>query len=285
MLSIRTIILPSKAPKKWFGIDFDLNLYGHKSLQKNDVLSPFFQRELMPIESAISILNDELTRGITGKLIGIGQSGQPYSELESIHHRTHGALKLLNQSLNGVVIFTRNDGVLANLDELRAIQRHSHVFVMVMMSTYSDELSKRIEPDYCTPTQRWKLLHKPEQEKIPCGILISPIIPYINDTPETYLQIIQKAKDNKIQYVYPTFGMNLNDEKRRKFYELIDREFPGLKNVYMDNFGSKPSCQSPDAQKLKKEFVIACKKNKIKYAMGDFVKHIHPEDHEQMKLF
>jgi len=185
----------------------------------------------------------------------------------------------------GAVIITKSDRIFDDLDLLKRIKSHSPLVVIMTITTYSDEIGKKLEPKAPTAISRFKVLQKLTNEGIKTGLLMMPIIPYINDSVENVVSIIRKAKEVGAEFVYPAFGITLRDDQRRSFYEMIDREFPGLKNVYMDIYGSKPSCQSPYAQKLKKAFVIECKKLKIKYGMSDIVKSISPATTVQLKLF
>ena len=284
-LVIRQILLRAKSPYKWFGIDYEVNMYGDKQGMRIDFGGYAIENEILPIQNAVEILNKELASKPENHLIGIGQITEPYNHLEPQAKLTSKALELIDDYQQGVVIFTRSDSILADIDRLKKIAKKATVRVIMAISTMNDDVAKKIEPLSTTTQQRFKALQKLANEGIKTGILMMPIVPYINDSEDNIRQIIEKAKDVGCEFIYPSFGMILTEERRQRFYEMIDREFPGLRNVYMDHYGSKRSCQSPQASKLKKIFVIECKKNKIKYGMNDIVKSINPDQTTQLKLF
>ncbi len=285
VLTNRQILLRAKTPYKWFGIEYELNMYGDKQGMRIDFGGYAIENEILPIQNAVSILKKELTLKPESHLLGIGQITEPYNHLEPELKLTSQALDLVGESNQGVVIFTRSDGILADIDRLKNIAKNSTVRVIMAVSTMNDDVAKKIEPHSTSTQLRFKTLQKLANEGIKTGILMMPIVPYINDTEENVMQIIAKAKEVGCEFIYPSFGMILTEERRLRFYEMIDKEFPGLKNVYMDHFGGKRSCQSPQASKLKKIFVIECKKHKIKYGMNEIVKSINPDPTIQMKLF
>jgi len=282
---VRQLLIPAKSPNRWFGVDYEANMYGDPDGMRIDFGGYAIESQILPIQNAVEILKKDLMGKPKGLMIGLGQITEPYNEFEPSHQLTHQALELIKEHHYGVVIFTRSDGVLSDIDLLKQIAINAPVRVIMAISTMNDDVAKKIEPKTTATQQRFRVLQKLKNEGIPTGILMMPIVPYINDTEDNILQIINRAKEVGSEFIYPAFGMILTDVRRRRFYEMIDREFPGLKNIYMDHFGSKRSCQSPYASKLKKSFVIECKKHKLKYGMGEIVKSINPDTTVQLKLF
>jgi DNA repair photolyase len=168
---------------------------------------------------------------------------------------------------------------------MKRIAAHSPMVVMVPIAAFSEAVTKKIEPHAPRPADRFKLLSKLAAEGIPCGIKLSPMIPFVNDSEDNVKDIIRLAKSSGVRFIYPSFGITLHDGQRDRFYAMIEREFPGLKNVFMDTFGLKPVCVSPSAPQLKKTFVIECKKQKILYGMKEIIAMIRPDRTVQMKLF
>jgi len=282
---VRQLLLPAKTPHRWFGVDYEANMYTDPDGLRIDFGGYAIESQILPIQNSIDILKKDLIGKPKNVLIGLGQVVEPYNELEPTLRLTRSALEIIRDHQDGVVIFTRSDGVIADIDILKQIAENAPVRVIMAISSINDDVAKKIEPKTTSTQLRFKALQKLRIEGIKTGILMMPIVPYINDTEDNIMQIINKGKEVGSDFIYPAFGMILTDIRRRRFYEMIDREFPGLKNIYMDQYGSKRSCQSPYASKLKKVFVFECKKHKIKYGMGDIVKSINPDTTIQLKLF
>ncbi|HRY77813.1 MAG TPA: radical SAM protein [Candidatus Izemoplasmatales bacterium] len=284
----KQILYPAKNSGKTFGIDFHADLYQgcpHGCLFcEYAVLGNDFGT-VTHKTNVIEVLSKELTAKPAHAVISLGSAADPYPSIEAEKKLTRQALTAIDTALMGCVVTTKNDLVLRDVDLLKRIAAHSPMVVMIPIATFSEAVTKKIEPHAPRPTDRFRLVAKLTAEGIPCGIKMSPMIPFVNDTEDNLREIIRGAKNAGARYIYPAFGITLRNGQRERFYAMIEREFPGLKNVYMDTFGLKTACVSPSAPQLKKIFVIECKKQKILYGMKDIVNMIRPEKTVQLKLF
>lgn len=290
-IAVNQIIYPAKNPERWFGITVHAELYrgsthgcfygeSHENAEQEIALTVLQYKS-----NALELMLKELTNKTESHLIGLGQLSDPYNELDSELHLTSSALELIERTGHGVALFTKNDGVFRDIAILKRIASKTSAVVIVPISTVNEAVLKKLEPASSTTAERFRLIQKLTNEGIRTGVVMSPIVPFINDNIDNATEIVNRAKAAGSVFVYPSFGMMLSGKQRERFFELIDREFPGLKNVYMDTFGSKYSLQSANAGELKKNFVFACRKQKILYGMNDIVKAIRPDSLVQMKLF
>ena len=84
---------------------------------------------------------------------------------------------------------------------------------------------------------------------------MTPILPFINDTPENIREIIYRAHLANASFVYPMFGVTLRDHQRDYFYTQLDHLFPGCKERYIKQFGNTYLCNSPRLYELKNIFI------------------------------
>ncbi|MDD3126766.1 MAG: radical SAM protein [Candidatus Izemoplasmatales bacterium] len=287
----KQIIYPAKKATRWFGIDMHANLYHGCS---NGCIYCESRNECIPNENfehitfksnTIEVLTNELSLKPKHQIVSIGSSTDPYNRMEASEQLTRQALEVIDACELGVVLTTKNDLIIRDIDLLKKIQSHSPVFVLITITTFNDQVAAKIEPSAPKPAERFKIVSRLTQEGIICGIKMMPIIPFINDTEQNIESIIKAAKNAGAKFIYPAFGISLRDRQRSYFFDMIEKEFPGLKNVFMDLFGSKVSCVSPNAPKLKKAFVIECKKQKLLYGMKEIVQLVKPSKTMQMKLF
>jgi DNA repair photolyase len=148
----------------------------------------------------------------------------------------------------------------------------------------NDSIQSIILPDEPGLAKKMRLIQKVNQEKIPVGVILKPIIPFVNDIENNILEIIEKSKSAGAAFIYPSFGITLSPTQRQAFMELITRELPGLRNILMDQFGLKKSWASTEQKQLKKAFVINMKKNKLPFGMKDIIGSTK-ETNVQLKLF
>jgi DNA repair photolyase len=287
----KQVLFPNKTPRGWFGIDYQLNLYRgctHGCIYC-DSRSECYQNEPFDVVrykgNAIELLSSELANKPKHRIIGFGSMSDPYNPLEHDLELTRKALEMIHFHNHGVVMLTKSADVVRDIALFKQIQTHSPMVVMMTVTTANETLQKKLEPAVSTTAERFRAIAKLTNEGIPCGVMMMPIVPFVNDTVDNVEAIVRKAKEARASFVYPSFGMTLRDKQRDYFYEQIEKTFPGLKNVYMDNFGERYSCQSPHAPELKKAFVFECRRQKLMYGMNDIVQFIRPIQEMQLKLF
>lgn len=116
---------------------------------------------------------------------------------------------------------------------------------------------------------------------------MTPILPFINDTPENIKEIIYQAHLANANFIYPMFGVTLRDRQREYFYTQLDKLFPSLKEHYVKQFGNNYLCNSPRLYELKRVFIEECQKYNLTYKMEDIIAgYKHPSLlPEQLSLF
>ena len=171
----------------------------------------------------------------------------------------------------GVSPLTKSNLVLRDIDIIKKISMHSPVNVMMTITTFDDILSRKIEPNVCPSSERFRAIKEFSDAGIYAGILLMPILPFIEDTKENIVNIIALAKKNDARFIYPSFGMTLRLNQREYYYEKLDKLFPGLSNKYISLYGDSYGCNSPKAYELKSLFKSECIKSGITFSMSEII--------------
>jgi len=144
---------------------------------------------------------------------------------------------------------------------------HSPVAVKITITTSDDDLCKIIKPNVTLSSKRFEALKSLSEAGIFCGVLMMPILPFINDTEENITEIVCQAKKTGARFIYPAFGMSLRQGSRDYYYKKLDEHFPGIKEKYMARYRNNYRCTSPKAKKLWGLFVDLCVRHEILYDM------------------
>ena len=146
---------------------------------------------------------------------------------------------------------------------------------------------KKIEPDSPPSSQRFAALKELADAGIFCGVLMMPILPFINDTEENVLEIVRLAHAAGVKYVYGHMGLTLREGQREFFYDYLDQSFPGLKERYTQLYGNKYQANSPRLRQLYKVFQEECNRLGLLYKMEDITKEYQKDGFwaEQLSLF
>ena len=168
----------------------------------------------------------ELKRKKRKGVIGIGSMSDTYHPFEKTEKITHDALELIYRYGFGVGIDTKSDLILKDIDLISAISKQYPSIVKITITTADDTLCRIIEPHVCVSSKRFIILEKLHQAGIFAGILMMPILPFINDSEENIKTIIEQAHLHHAKFIYPGFGVTLRSNQRSYFYYQLDRFFP-----------------------------------------------------------
>lgn len=286
----KTIINHTKNDR-WFGADYNMNIYKgccHGCIYC-DSRSDCYRIEdfdrVRVKKDALRILRDDLRRKQKRGVIATGAMSDPYNPFERQMNLTRHSLELINAFHFGVAIDTKSPLVTRDIDILKDIQKHSSVIVKLTITTADDQLCKKIERNVAVSSQRFKALKELSNNGIYCGVLLMPILPFINDTEENIAEILRLAKYNGAKFIFPAFGMTLRDNQRAHYYQQLEYHFPTLKEKYLNRYGNRYSCNSPKSRELYAFFAEECKKVGLLYKMGDIIAAYKQNNYGQLSLF
>lgn len=221
-------------------------------------------------QNALSLLETELRRKRKKCMISTGAMTDPYIPLEDDLCHVRRALLLAEEYGFGFSVLTKSDRVLRDLDILRRINRKTRCVVQMTMTTYDEDLCRKIEPKVSTTRERAEALKILHEAGIPTVVWLSPILPFINDTEENIRGILDLCASAGV-YGVICFGMGLTlrEGNREYFYQQLDRLFPGMKERYIRTFGFRYECNSPDNERLMRVFHEICRQYGMVSNMGE----------------
>ena len=288
----KTIITKMKKPAAWFGANYNMNIYRgccHGCIYCDSRSDCYHNSEFGTVkmkDNALQIVRDNLRSKVTTGVIATGAMSDPYNPFEGEMQLTRHSLELINAFGFGVAIDTKGVLVTRDTDILSDISSHSPVIVKLSITTADDNLSKVIEPGAACSSERFAALKVLSDAGIFCGILMMPILPFINDTEENITAIVTNAKAAGAKFIYPAFGVTMRQGNREYFYEQLDKSFPGIKEKYIGKYRNNYVCTSPKSRKLWSLFTELCKQNDLLYDMKDITyAYKRPYENEQLSLF
>ena len=251
------ILIRSKSTA-WFGTDHTVNLYRgccHGCLycdSRSDCYrNPDFDR-VTAKSNALRILRDELARKVRPAFIAMGAMSDPYNPFEEELLLTRHALELIDAYDCGVSVDTKSDLIVRDIDLYQSIQAHSPVICKLTVTTVDEDLAAKVEPRAPSPARRLAAIRSLAQAGVFCGVLLMPVLPFLEDRPEQVLSVVDRSADAGAKFIYPGFGVTMRQGQREYFLRELDRAFPGehLSRRYLARYGDRYSCPSPRAREL-----------------------------------
>jgi len=138
-----------------------------------------------PKKNLIPRLRNEAQK-LTGQLISIANSSDPYPTIEENLNLTRQSLKTLSHYPCRVQIITKSDVVTRDADILRAM----NAVVAFTITSDNDDLARKLEPNAPSPTRRIQAIQRLTQNDIPVCARVDPIIPFLNDNPENLIKTL-----------------------------------------------------------------------------------------------
>ena len=231
-------ILSSYTDKGWFGAHYNMNLYKgcpHGCIycfSRNECYQIQNFDQVRAKKDALQILERELkTKRRHGAVI-TGSMSDPYNPCEAEYRLSRGALSLFDRYQYGVVILTKSNLVLRDLDLLCRIKAHSPVAVNFTITCADDQLARLIEPNVCSSSDRFAAIKTLSEAGVNCGVLLMPVLPFVNDTPENIAGLVEKAAAAGAKWIEAgrAFEVTMRANQRQYFYDRADEPvfFPVL---------------------------------------------------------
>lgn len=239
-------------------------------------------------QNALELLEDSLKRKRKKGMIGTGAMTDPYIPLENELQYVRKSLLLAEKYGFGFTLITKSAQVLRDLDILKRINEKTKCVVQMTLTTYDERLCRKLEPKVSTTRERFETLKILQQEGIPTVVWLCPILPFINDTEENLVGILNYCAEAKV-YGIINFGMGvtLREGNREYFYRQLDRLFPGLKEKYIHYYGNQYILSSPNERRLMELFNRTCDKYHIIHNNNQIFEYLrtYEEKEEQLSLF
>jgi len=238
--------------------------------------------------SAPRILESQLVRKRNQGMIGTGSMCDSYISLESDLQITRQCLLLIEKYGHGLAIQTKSKHILRDLDILKRINAKTKCVVQITLTTYNEDLCRKIEPNVSTTRDRFEVLEIMREAKIPTIVWISPILPFINDTEENLQGLLDYCiKAGVLGVLCFGFGVTLREGSREYFYAKLDQQFSGLKQKYIQQFGNAYICNSPNNNRLMDIFQSKCQRQGMLYKPDEIFAYLRrfESKEQQRQLF
>lgn len=264
---------------EWFGTDHTMNIYRgccHGCLYCDSCSScyqdPDFDR-VKAKKDALAILRDDLARKVKPAFIAMGSMSDPYNPFEKELCLTQHALELINAYQCGVAVATKSNLIARDIVLYQMIQEHSPVICKLTITTANDSLAAKIEPHASSSSCRLKALEELAKAGVFTGVLLMPVLPFVEDSDQNVLSVVDSAAQAGARFVYATFGVTMREGQRDYFLNGLDRVFPGqgVGERYRKRYGTRYYCSSPRARELWELFSNRCKELGLLYEMSHII--------------
>ena len=156
--------------------------------------------------------------------ISIANSSDPYPTIERKYKLMQETLKLLSEYDFKVLLVTKSDIFLRDLDIIGS----NNIALTVSITTDNDELAKVIEPGAPAPSKRISAVEQSISKGIPTMVRVDPIIPELNEDVES---LIKQLAEVGVEFITSSTYKARQDSLKR-----LIKNFPELSTTYKNKY-------------------------------------------------
>jgi DNA repair photolyase len=191
-----------------------------------------FEREIVVKVNAPERLRAELGRpSWKREHVALGTNTDPYQWVESRYRLMPGIWAALRDSGTPCSLVTKSPLVLRDLDLLREIAERSEVSVFLSVPTIDEGAWRETEPHTPSPRARMEAVRKLNDAGVPAGVLVAPLMPGVNDSPQQVDEILRLAAEAGATSV-GSMALHLRGEVRDIFFAWLRTHRPDLVDRY-----------------------------------------------------
>lgn len=196
-----------------------------------------FVRRITVVRNAADLLTSELMRPELSPrdehVLGMGVASDPYQPAEERFEVTRDLLKVCLELEHPVVIQTRQELILRDVDILEQLAERGLVNVLISMQTAIEGIRNKVELGASTISERFRTIRMLSKLGVPVGLLLSPIMPNLTDDEGILEEVIRRAGEAGAQWVVPQV-LDLRGSARAKVRVFLDNYISTLVDGYTE---------------------------------------------------
>jgi len=231
-----------------------------------------FETRLFAKPDAAAILRRTLARrGYRPAPIAMGTNTDPYQPIEGRYRITRQVLEVCLETRHPVILTTKSDRILRDLDLLGEMARLNLVAAGVSVTSLDAALSRTLEPRAASPAKRLAALAELAEAGVPTHVSVAPVIPAVTDC---FMEAILAEAATRGVRSASWIMLRLPHEVAPLFREWLAAHFPDRAGKVMaivravrggrDNdpaFHSRMKPQGVWADLFRRRFRLACQRH------------------------
>ena len=167
-----------------------------------------FERQIVVKVNVPELVRTELARASwKGEHVALGTNTDPYQWVEGRYELMPGIWEAMRDYSNPCSVLTKSPLLLRDLELMREITERTEFTANLSIPTLDEKAWRATEPHTPHPRKRIEAVAELKRAGIRTGVLIAPLIPGVNDSPdqvEPLLDLLEEAGADSIGGVAPS---------------------------------------------------------------------------------
>jgi DNA repair photolyase len=187
-----------------------------------------FEKEIVVKVNVPEVLRTELARkSWKGEHVAMGTNTDPYQWVEGRYKLMRGIWEAMRDFANPCSILTKSPLLLRDLDLMKEVAEVAQIHANLSIPTMDEKAWRATEPHTPSPKARMEAVRVLNEAGIPCGILVAPLMPGINDAPEQVERILTMAAEAGATGI-GGIALHLRGEVKQLFMDWLRSYRPDL---------------------------------------------------------
>jgi DNA repair photolyase len=193
-----------------------------------------FEREIVVKVNAPERLRVELAKpSWQGEHVALGTNTDPYQWVEGRYELMRGIWEAFLEARNPCSVLTKSPLLLRDLDLMRRLNEVTEFSAALSIPTLEPKAWRQTEPRTPNPRARLEALAELSAAGIRTGVLVAPLMPGINDSPQQVAEVVRLATEAGAEYI-SGIALHLRPGVREVFMEWLAQNRPELTDLYED---------------------------------------------------
>jgi len=187
-----------------------------------------FEREIVVKVNVPELVRAELNRpSWKGDHVALGTNTDPYQWVEGRYRLMEGIWEAMRDAGNSCSVLTKSPLLLRDLRLFEQLVERTEFSTALSVPTLDEKAWRDTEPHTPHPRKRLEAVAELNRAGVPCGVLIGPLIPGVNDAPEQVNEILEIAGEAGATSV-TGIPLHLRGEVREIWFDWLRQYRPDL---------------------------------------------------------
>ncbi len=209
-----------------------------------------FEREIVVKVNAPELVRTELGRpSWKGAHVALGTNTDPYQWVEGRYRLMEGIWEAMRDYANPCSVLTKSPLLLRDIGLMKELVEVTDFVANLSIPTIDEKAWRQTEPHTPHPRKRIEAVAELSGAGIPTGVLIAPLIPGVNDSPEQVREIAESVEEAGAETV-GGIGLHLRGEVREIWFDWLRQHRPDLVTRYEELYARGAYLPRDESERL-----------------------------------
>jgi DNA repair photolyase len=209
-----------------------------------------FEREIVVKVNVPEVLRAELSRSSwKGEHVALGTNTDPYQWVEGRYELMRGIWQALRDRANPCSVLTKSPLLTRDIDLMLQIAERTQFTAYLSVPTIDECAWRESEPRTPSPRARLNALTQLAEAGLDVGVVIAPLMPGINDSPEQIEEIVTAALDAGAESI-DALPLHLRGSTKDVFLAWLRATRPELVERYDALYGAGSEMRRDEQRRL-----------------------------------